>query len=151
MTPLMQKVKRFLLSRKTVISLICAVGISCLVGSTIPQITTKSPQFFEQWEAGSPGLYYVIDLLQLNQVYTSAWFLILIVLVALSLAYSIYYQLKGLTKSKGPAQREITERSFKDFLSLRLVQGSRQRDGGQAGVPPEERRASRGQRSVLRN
>ena len=119
MAPLMQKVKRFLLSRKTVISLICAVGISCLVGSTIPQITTKTPQFFEQWEAGSPRLYYVIDLLQLNQVYTSAWFLILIALVAFSLAYSVYYQSKTLIKSKGTAQREITERSFKDFLVIR--------------------------------
>ncbi|MBU4288853.1 MAG: cytochrome c biogenesis protein ResB [Proteobacteria bacterium] len=118
----MQKLKRFLLSRKTVISLICAVGISCLIGSTIPQITRKSPQFFEQWEAGSPRLYYVIDLLQLNQVYTSAWFLILIALAALSLACSVYYQSKTLIKSKATAQREITERSFKDFLALRLVQ-----------------------------
>ncbi|HUV50331.1 MAG TPA: cytochrome c biogenesis protein ResB [Anaerolineae bacterium] len=115
----MQKVKRFLLSRKTVIYLICAVGISCLAGSTIPQITTKSPQFFEQWEAGSPSLYYVIDLLQLNQVYTSTWFLILIALVALSLAYSVYYQSKTLIKLKETAQREITERSFKDFLVIR--------------------------------
>jgi len=131
--PLMQKVKRFLLSRKTVLSLICTVGISCLVGSTIPQITRKSPQFFETWKAGSPRLYYMIDLLQLNQVYTSTWFLILIALVALSLAYSVYYQSKTLIKSKKTAQREITERSFKDFLALSLVQGSGIRDQGPGG------------------
>ena len=137
MMPLMQKLKRFLLSRNTVISLICAVGISCLVGSTIPQITTKSPQFFETWKASSPRLYYLIDFLQLNQVYTSAWFLILIAIIALSLAYSVYYQLKGLTKSKGPAQREITERAFKDFFTLTLVQGSRIR-GQRSEVRVEE-------------
>jgi len=133
----MQKVKRFLLSRKTVISLICAVGISCLVGSTIPQIARKTPQFFETWKAGRPRLYYLIDLLQLNQVYTSAWFLILIVLVALSLAYSVYYQSKTLIKSKGTAQREITEQSFKDFLALRLVQGSGVRGQGAEGSVEE--------------
>ncbi|MBU4319388.1 MAG: cytochrome c biogenesis protein ResB [Proteobacteria bacterium] len=133
----MQKLKRFLVSRNTVISLICAVGISCLVGSTIPQITTKSPQFFEQWEAGSPTLYYVIDLLQLNQVYTSAWFLILIALAALSLACSVYYQSKTLIKSKGTAQREITESSFKEFLTRRLVQSSEAR-GQKSEVSVEE-------------
>ncbi|MBU4242705.1 MAG: cytochrome c biogenesis protein ResB, partial [Nanoarchaeota archaeon] len=128
----MQKVKRFLLSRKTVLSLICAVGISCLAGSTIPQITTKNPQFFEAWKTESPRLYYVIDLLQLSQVYTSIWFLILIAIIAFSLVCSVYYQSKALIKSKVLAQREITERSFKDFLSLRLVQGSGIRDQGLA-------------------
>lgn len=134
MMPLMQKVKRFLLSRKTVISLICAVGISCIVASIIPQITRKAPQFFEAWKANSPKLYYVIDLLQINQVYTSTWFLILIAIIALSLVYSVYYQSKALIKSKEPAQRKITERSFKDFLALILVQGSGVRDQGLAHV-----------------
>jgi len=120
----MQKVKRFLLSRKTVISLICAVGISCLIGSTIPQVTTKTPQFFEAWEAESPKIYYAIDLLQLNQVYTSTWFLVLVALIAFSLTYSIYYQSKVLIKSKAPAQRDITEGSFKDYLTLKLVGSS---------------------------
>ncbi len=120
----MQKAKRFFLSRKTVFSLICGVGISCLIGTTIPQVTGKPPQFFETWKAESPKIYYLVDLLQLNQVYTSAWFLTLVALITSSLAFSIYYQSKVLVKSRVPDQREITEGSFKNFLSLRLVQRS---------------------------
>ncbi|MCJ7617082.1 MAG: cytochrome c biogenesis protein ResB [Desulfobacterales bacterium] len=120
----MQKVKGFLLSPRTVICLIAGVGISCLFGSIIPQITEKSPQFFDAWKAKNPRIYFLIDLLQLNHIYTSIWFLILIALIACSLCYSIYYQSKILRKSTGPTRREITENSFKDFLTLRLVQGS---------------------------
>jgi len=137
MTFLMQKVKRFLLSRNTVISLICAVGISCVVGSTIPQVAGQTPQFFEEWKAESPRIYHFIDLLQFNRVYTSAWFLILVALIALSLSYSIYHQSKVLIKSKRPAQREITEHSFKDFLSLRIVHWSGVRVDGLAHVIKE--------------
>lgn len=120
----MKKVKRFLLSRKTVFSLICGVSISCLIGSLIPQVARKPPEFFETWKAESPKIYYLVDLLQLNQVYTSVWFLVLVALIATSLAFSIYYQSKVLVKLREPAQRDITEGSFRDFLSLRLVQGS---------------------------
>jgi len=98
----MQKIKRFLLSPKTVISLVCAVGISCVIGSTIPRVARKTPQFFETWKAKSPKIYYVIDVLQLNQVYTSIWFLVLVALIAFSLTYSIYYQSKVLEAISKP-------------------------------------------------
>jgi cytochrome c biogenesis protein ResB len=120
----MQKVKRFLLSRKTVISLICAVFISCLLGSAVPQIARKTPQFFTAWEAKSPRIYHVIDLLQLNQVYTSAWFLIIVALTALCLAYSVYYQSRALLKSKKPFQRETNKGPFKDYVALKSVRSS---------------------------
>lgn len=121
----MKKVKRFLLSRRTVISLICGIGISCLIGSTIPQVAGKPLQFFETWKAESPKIYYLVDLLQLNQVYTSIWFLALVAFVACSLAFSIYYQSKGLLKSRLSAQREITQESFKDYHVLKSVRGSK--------------------------
>jgi len=118
-------IKKFLLSPKTVISLICAVGLSCIVGSTIPQLTEKPPKFFEAWKANSPKIYYVIDIFQLNQVYTSIWFLVLLALITLSLIFSLYHQqLKVLIKSRGPVKRDITKSSFKDYITIELAHSS---------------------------
>jgi hypothetical protein len=113
-----QTIKRFLLSPKTIISLISAVVISGIIGSAIPQLTERPPRFFEAWKANSPKIYYVIDLLQLNQVYTSVWFLILVALITLSLIFSLYYQLKTLIKSRKPVKKDITQSSFKDYITL---------------------------------
>lgn len=120
----MRKIKRFLLSRKTVFSLICAVGISCLIGSTIPQVTGNPPEFVETWKAQSPKIYYVVDLLQLNRVYSSVWFLVLVGLIACSLTYSIYYQSKVLIRSRGSLQKEISQGSFKNFCAFKLAPSS---------------------------
>jgi cytochrome c biogenesis protein ResB len=118
----MQKIKRFFLSRKTILFLISAVGISCLVGSTIPQVARKPAQFFETWKAKSPIIYKLVDLLQVNQVYTSIWFLVLVALIACSLALTIYFQSKELIKSRRPAQRKISQGSFKHYHVLKSVQ-----------------------------
>ena len=79
--------------------LICTAGAFCLIGSLVPQLADRPPQFFEAWEEKSPKLYYMIELLQLNRVFTSTWFLVLVALITLSLAFSIYYQIKALMKS----------------------------------------------------
>jgi cytochrome c biogenesis protein ResB len=119
-----QSLRRFLLSRKTVISLICVLSISCVIGSTIPQLATRTPQFFEQWKTESPRLYGVIDLLQFNRIYTSVWFLIIVALTACSLAYSIYYQSKKLIRSRKPTPRNITPSLFKNYYGFTLTRGS---------------------------
>src|SRR4030043_1020595 len=104
----MQMIKRFLLSPKTIITLISAVAVSGVLGSSIPQLTEKPPRFFDAWKAESPKIYYLIDLLQLNQVYTSVWFLVLVAFISLCLIFSIYYQqLKVLIKYRGPVKRDI--------------------------------------------
>jgi len=120
----MLRLKRFLLSRKTVIVLICAVGISCVIGSAVPQVARKPPQFFETWKAQSPKVYYVVNALQLNQVYTSIWFLVLVALIACSLTYSIYYQSKKLVTSGRPAKRNITQSSFGNYYAFKSVSSS---------------------------
>ncbi len=121
----MQMIKRFLLSPKTIITLISAVAVSGILGSSIPQLTEKPPRFFDAWKAESPKIYYLIDLLQLNQVYTSVWFLVLVAFITLCLIFSIYYQqLKVLIKYRGPVKRDITESSFKDYVSIESIHGS---------------------------
>src|SRR4030042_6467547 len=118
-------IKRFLLSPKTIISLICATVFFSVIGSIIPQLSEKPPRFFDAWKAESPKIYYLIDLLQLNQVYTSVWFLVLVAFISLCLIFSIYYQqFKVLIKSRGPVKRDITESSFKDYVSIESIHGS---------------------------
>lgn len=121
--------KRFLLSPRTIIALICATGIFSLIGSVIPQITERPQQFFEAWRAESPRLYYVIDFLQFNQVFTSVWFLILVALITLSLIFSIFYQAKALARSGRPMQKEITKNSFRDYLTFESAKNT-QGDAG---------------------
>ena len=113
-------IKRFLLSPKTIISLISATVFFSVIGSIIPQLAEKPPKFFEAWKANSPKIYYVIDLLQLNQVYTSIWFLALVALITLSLIFSLYYQLKALIKTGKPGQRTISQSSFGDYVTFEL-------------------------------
>ncbi len=115
-------IKRFLLSPRTVISLICAVGIFSIAGSLIPQLAERPPQFFEVWKAGSPKTYYLVDLLQLNRIFTSVWFLFLAALIVFSLALSIFYQTKPLIKSGRSIPKEITQASFKEYSAFESAQ-----------------------------
>lgn len=89
-----EKIKRFLTSPSTVISLIIITLITCVIGFFIPQITDKSPSYFELWKERSPYTFRIVDLLQLNKVYTSVWFLLTIFLGMISLGYSIYLQVR---------------------------------------------------------
>ncbi len=108
-----QKIKRFLISPKTIISLIIITLIACLTGFFIPQITDKSPSYFEIWKEKNIYTFRIVDRLQLNRVYTSFWFLTLVVLITASLGYSIYLQVKKNRKqskaqsAKGIAQRPV--------------------------------------------
>ena len=118
-------VKRFLLSPKTVVALICAAGIACVIGSLVPQLAQRPPKFFETWSAKNPAMYRVIDLLQLNQVFTSVWFLFLIALVASSLALSNFYQAKALIKSGRNDRKGLTKIPFRDCVT---IEAARNRD-----------------------
>jgi len=79
---------------KLVISLIILTLIAAFIGVMIPQLSYKSPSYFEEWKLSSPKTFYLVNLLQLNRVYTSVWFLTLVFIILLSLGYSIYLQVK---------------------------------------------------------
>jgi cytochrome c biogenesis protein ResB len=89
-----KKIKKFLVSPKTSLYLILIIIAICFIGIFIPQITDKSPSYFELWKEKNPYTYRIVDRLQLNRVYTSLWFLCAIFLTLISLGYSLYVQLK---------------------------------------------------------
>ena len=101
--------KRWLLSPKTVLALISAVGASCLVAALVPQLAQRPPAFFEAWRARRPILSRLVEVLKLNQVFSSGWFLVLVALVAASLALSLYHEVKAIVRAsrgepKAPAR-----------------------------------------------
>ncbi len=89
-----KKIKRFLTSPGTVIALIIITLATCIVGFFVPQVTEKSPAYFELWKEKNIYTYRLVDRLQLNRVFTSYWFLTLVVLTTASLGYSLYLQIK---------------------------------------------------------
>jgi hypothetical protein len=89
-----KKLKKFLTSPKTTIALILIIIAFCILGISIPQITERSPSYFELWKEKNIYTYRIVNRLQLNRIYTSFWFLITIFLALVSLGYSIYLQVK---------------------------------------------------------
>lgn len=77
-----------------IIALIVLTLIAVLLGVLIPQVSDKGPSYFEEWKLTSPKIFYIVNLLQLNRVYTSVWFLALVFIILLALGYSLYQQIK---------------------------------------------------------
>lgn len=84
-----------------IITLIILTLLAALIGVMVPQLSDRSPSYFEEWKIKSPITFYIVNTLQLNRVYTSLWFLILISLVMITLGYSVYLQVKRNLKHKG--------------------------------------------------
>ncbi len=80
--------------------LIVLTFIAALLGVLIPQVGDKSPSYFEEWKLKSPKVFYIVNLLQFNRVYTSVWFLFLVFIIMLSLGYSLYSQIRRNLKRK---------------------------------------------------
>lgn len=85
---------------KFVMTLILLTLIAAFIGVMIPQLSYKSPSYFEEWKLSSPKTFYIVDILQLNRVFTSVWFLSLVFIIILSLGYSLYSQVRRNLKRK---------------------------------------------------
>jgi len=83
-----------------IITLIILTLLAALIGVMVPQLSDRSPSYFERWKMKSPITFYIVNTLQLDGVYTSVWFLILVFIILLSLGYSIYLQILRSFKRK---------------------------------------------------
>jgi len=84
------KIKNVLISPRTIIFLIILTLIACVIGFFVPQVAYKSPSFFETWQEKNIYTYRFVTRLQLQKVFTSYWFLALVILQIISLISSIY-------------------------------------------------------------
>lgn len=99
--------KKILVSPRTALTLMGFIGVSCCTASFVPQITERSPAYFEAWSRLSPLSLHLADSLRLNRVYTSFWFLSLVAFSALVLAYSVYLQLLNNFKRRASRTGEL--------------------------------------------
>ena len=113
------KINKFLISPKTIISLIILTLLACSIGFFIPQLTDKSPSFFETWQDQNVYTYRFVTRLQLHQVYTSYWFLALVCLIAISLLSSIYAQIKKNLKYRLQCGIQNTEYRTQNIERIR--------------------------------
>ncbi len=75
---------RQLTSMRTALVLLLLLAIAAVPGSIVPQ-RTADPNGVTQWRTDNPDLYPVLDKLQLFDVYTSAWFSAIYILLFISL------------------------------------------------------------------
>lgn len=95
-----KKIKRLLTSPKIIVSLIITTLAASFAGVLIPQSAFRSAQYFENWKTDSPATYALVDLFGLNRVFSSQWFLFLVLLLTLVLSYSVYLQGSVLVKKQ---------------------------------------------------
>jgi len=75
---------RQLTSMRTALVLLLLLAIAAIPGSIVPQ-RSADPNGVSQWKTDNPDLFPVLDGLQLFDVYTSAWFSAIYLLLFLSL------------------------------------------------------------------
>lgn len=75
---------RQLTSMRTALVLLLLLAIAAIPGSIVPQ-RGADPNGVTQWRADNPDLYPILDALQLFDVYTSAWFSAIYILLFVSL------------------------------------------------------------------
>lgn len=75
---------RQLTSMRTALVLLLMLAIAAIPGSIVPQ-RSADPNGVSQWRADNPDLYPVLNGLQLFDVYTSAWFSAIYILLFISL------------------------------------------------------------------
>ncbi|MDH5523946.1 MAG: cytochrome c biogenesis protein ResB [Desulfobulbaceae bacterium] len=98
----MKHLIRFLLSPKTIVLLLTALAIAGVISTVVPQSGTTEPVFFAEWQAKNPLWCSLVKILRLDQIFTSWWFLLLVGLIACSLACSLYYQAKAVITNREP-------------------------------------------------
>lgn len=86
--------KRFFLSRSTVLTLLVLVLGAVVVGYLFPQRFLVSPAGMDRWELDNPFLAVLSRKLALDHVYTSPWFAVLLALFLVSLLFSSWEQFR---------------------------------------------------------
>ena len=85
--------------------------LACLVGVLIPQTAYFNSQFFLNWQHESPLTFWVVDVFGFNRVFSTIWFLVLVLILILLLGYTLLRQSKALLK-----KRKRNRRKWGSFL-----------------------------------
>ncbi len=101
-----KELRQILRSPKIIIVFISITLLASLVGVLIPQSAYNSPQYFENWQVESPYTYFIVDQLGLNRVFSTKWFLILVLILTVLLCNTVYLQFTALIKRRKRGARK---------------------------------------------
>lgn len=90
----MSTIRRFLLSRSTILALIVLLLGAVVAAAVFPQRFTASPQEMARWQEKYATVAPWFERFGLDHVYTSAWFMGLLCLFLLSLLISLHTQMQ---------------------------------------------------------
>ena len=102
--------KRFLRSPKVIIGEIVAVAFAGMLGATLPQAEKSSLAELARLHARGPIAATLVDVLELDHVFQSAWFLALTLLASASLSIVVTEQLRRLHQAW---TQRLTEAHFR--------------------------------------
>ncbi len=101
-----KKLNALLVSPLACLALMAALILASLAGTLLPQVGVESPAYFERWRASGPWGYAFVHALQLDQVFTSVWFLVLVFTMTIALSYSVGRQLVALLRGRRKGARK---------------------------------------------
>jgi len=107
-TPFFGKLKRFLLSKKTVLGLFGLLTAAIIIGSLFPQRFRTSPLAMAEWQSANQFLGRLMTALAFDHVYTSHWFAGILGLFLISLLLSTIEQFKLSRKKTFGSPRQIS-------------------------------------------
>ena len=91
---MIRAIKRFFLSRKTILALILLILGAIVLAYIFPQRFSTSSLEMEKWQEANPVWVPWVDLLGLDHVYSTTWFDVLLFIFLLSLIISTFEQIK---------------------------------------------------------
>ncbi len=87
-------IRHCLTSRKTVLGLMLLLLFVVVLSCFIPQQFNTPPRQFVMWQQAHPGWLPVVELLGLHRLFTTPWFVLLLLLFLLSLAVATVEQFR---------------------------------------------------------
>nr|MBF0223193.1 cytochrome c biogenesis protein ResB [Desulfobulbaceae bacterium] len=97
-----------------------------LLGLVIPQTAFRSQGYFESLKSANPFFYRFIDLLQLNHVFSSIPFLIIIFLLYLSLFITLWEQWKKQLRFLHTNKKSVPVGLKEDSISFQVTNNARE-------------------------
>ncbi|MBI5022346.1 MAG: cytochrome c biogenesis protein ResB [Ignavibacteriales bacterium] len=113
-----KKFQHIILSRSTALLLISSIGILSLIGLIIPQISATSPEQYNQWKEANGTLANVAESLNLNGVFTSEIFFVVISVLLVVVVYSLFNLYLSVKRSDGMQNSVVTDRNFKNYFAF---------------------------------
>ena len=110
--------KKFLRSPKVIIAELVALAVLCALGATLPQLGTATQAELARWHHSGRFVTALAQVLALDHIFRSAWFLVVTASACASLVVIVFAQVKRLRSQWTQRLSEIHFRT--DRKSTRL-------------------------------